>query len=57
MAVPPSSPGYQASRIALAFCCAQLTASALPFCSTTTNGFPVSGERFQQILFGREQIG
>src|SRR5207247_9542108 len=41
-AVPPSSPGYHASRIAAACCCAQLIPSALPLVSTTMSGFPVA---------------
>ena len=42
MAVPPSSPGYQASRIAFACSLAQFTERALPFMSTTISGFPVA---------------
>ena len=40
MAVPPSSPGYHAARMAGTCASAQLTASALPPISTSTTGLP-----------------
>ena len=42
IAVPPSSPGYHACRIAFACCFAQLSAIALPLITTTTSGLPVA---------------
>ena len=42
IAVPPSSPGYQAWRIAFACSFAQFTAIALPLITTTTSGLPVA---------------
>ena len=50
MAVPPSSPGYHASRIAAACSLAHLTASALPF--NMHDDHWLSGCRycFQQLL-------
>ena len=41
IAVPPSSPGYHACRMAFAFSFAQLSAMALPLITTTTSGLPV----------------
>src|ERR1700730_2042565 len=42
MAAPPSSPGYQASSMALALAFSQLAASALPFISTITRSLWVA---------------
>ncbi len=56
MAAPPSSPEYQASRTALACWLIQLTASALPFISTTTSGLPACGNGFDQRFFRLGQV-
>src|SRR5215469_11006678 len=56
MAAPPSSPGYQASRIAFACSFAQLTLSALPFISTTTSGFPAEATLSSESYYGNNHI-
>src|ERR1700716_1748318 len=56
MACEPPSPGYQASRMASAFCWAQVTARAEPFMRTTTSGLPAG---FEELLLrgGQGDVG
>src|SRR5919108_446562 len=56
MALPPACPGYHASRIAGTCCCAQLTATALPFSSTSTVGFPKATTRSSRCCCGAEVL-
>ena len=52
MAVPPSTPGYHASRTAAACWLAQLRATALPLCSTTISGLPVAATASSSFCCG-----
>ena len=42
VALPPSSPGYQVSRIDSIFSSSHVNVNGLPFTKTSTTGFPVA---------------